>query len=75
LSYLVGSGEAEELGDQEEKEEERGEERGGCHEGRWTVSMWSGETASIWGTPMGEVARPAVRKVDWGGPSVIVKAK
>ena len=46
MSYLVGSGEAEELGDQEEKEEERGEERGGCHEGRWTVSTWPGETAN-----------------------------
>ena len=47
-------------GDQERKKEEK---RGGsCHEGRWTMDTWPGETASVWGT-LG-VARSAVRKTD-----------
>jgi hypothetical protein len=30
-----------------------GERRGGRRKWRWTVSMWLGETASIWGTLLG----------------------
>ena len=38
--------------------------RGSLQEKRWTMSMWPGETASIWGYTPGKVARPAVKRVD-----------
>ena len=55
-----------------EKREERRETRwrrrkkrgGSHHEGRWMVSTWPGETASIWGITAGEVARLVGRTVD-----------
>jgi hypothetical protein len=36
------------------------------------MSTHPGETASIWYTD-GEVARPALRKIDWGNPQELSK--
>lgn len=60
MSYLrVEKGER---GEQGEKEEE-GKDRRSCCEVRWAMGMWPGETSES-GYSTGEVARPAVRKVE-----------
>ena len=57
------------------QKEEEGKWRSHCHEGRWTVSTWLRETASIWGTPLGEKPVQQLEQLIRDDLPVTVKAK
>ena len=61
MSFLIGGREMRREENKEEREEALWEETG-------DMSTGPGETASVWGTPLGKgrpASRPAFRKVDW----------
>ena len=64
MSYLVRSRRERERKEKGRVGERTGKRGGSHHERKDTMTTQAGETVSIWGYTTGEVARPAVRKIN-----------
>jgi hypothetical protein len=74
LSYKVG-GREEKAETRRRRKNKKKKKRGSHHERRWTMSLWPGETASIWGTLLGRQPGQQLEKYLRGYSPVIIKAK